>query len=176
MDKAENCKSDNISATQIFLKFLQCFPLRLNLAYLARQSQNHRMDEVESVLWESPNPTSLLKQGQKNQAVQDCVQLCFEYVQGWRLYNTSGEPVPAFNHSHSNKKNIYSNRIFCISIYTHCLFSMSKNESSLAVSSLHPLIRYLQTSIVFPLTLLFSRLCNPNSFRLSTYERCSSSL
>jgi len=35
--------------------------------------------------------------------VQDCVQVAFEYLQGQRLHNLPGQPVPALCHPHSKK-------------------------------------------------------------------------
>ena len=32
-----------------------------------------------------------------------CVQMAFEYLQGWRLRNLSGQPVPVLSHPHSKK-------------------------------------------------------------------------
>lgn len=43
----------------------------------------------------------LSKQGQEQQAAQGRVQSAFEYLQGRRLHNLSGQPVPVFDHLHS---------------------------------------------------------------------------
>lgn len=48
-----------------------------------------------------PNP--LLKQGHLGPVAQDYVQMVFEYLQGRRLYNHSGQPVPVLSHPHSTK-------------------------------------------------------------------------
>ena len=82
MEKVRNHQSANPSHTQIFLKFVQCFPLRLSLAHLARK-QGHKTPEwmrLKGTYGDHPVQAPHAKQGQKNQVVQDCVQLCFEYV------------------------------------------------------------------------------------------------
>jgi len=61
------------------------------------------MVEVGRQLLRSTGPTPLLKQGHLEQVVQDCVQSSFEHLQGWRFHILSGQPVPAFDHSHSEK-------------------------------------------------------------------------
>ena len=61
------------------------------------------MVEVGRDLWRSFGPTPLLKQGHVEGVAQDCVQMAFEYLQGWRLHNLSGQPVPVLSHPHSEK-------------------------------------------------------------------------
>ena len=56
------------------------------------------MAEVGRDLWRSSGPTPLLKQGHPEQAAQDCVQMAFEYLQGWRLHSLPGQPVPVLGH------------------------------------------------------------------------------
>lgn len=46
----------------------------------------------------------MLRQGQLEQAVCDCIQMGFEYLQGHRLHNIYRQFVPAFDHPHSEKK------------------------------------------------------------------------
>jgi len=46
--------------------------------------------EVGRDLQRSSGPTLLLKQGHLKPVAQDCVQVAFEYLQGWRLHNLSG--------------------------------------------------------------------------------------
>lgn len=43
----------------------------------------------------------LSKQGQAEQVAQDHVQSATEYLQEQRLHNLSGQPVPVFEHLHS---------------------------------------------------------------------------
>jgi len=45
-------------------------------------------------LWRLSSTTLVLNQGHLEQATQDCVQVGFEYVQGRRCHNSSGQPVP----------------------------------------------------------------------------------
>jgi len=59
------------------------------------------MAEAGSDLWRSSGLTLLLKQGYLEPVAQD--QMEFEYLQGGRLYNLSGQPVPALSHPHSKK-------------------------------------------------------------------------
>ena len=49
----------------------------------------------------SSGPTFLLKQGHSEPLAQDRAQTAFEYLQGWRLHNLSGQPVPGLGHRHS---------------------------------------------------------------------------
>ena len=56
------------------------------------------MAEVGRDLWMSPSPAPLPKQDQLEQVAQDCVQSSSEYLQGWRLHNSSGQTVPVFDH------------------------------------------------------------------------------
>jgi len=47
-------------------------------------------------------PTALLRQGHLEEPVtQDHVQIAFEYLQGGRLHNQSGKPMPVFSHPYS---------------------------------------------------------------------------
>lgn len=67
------------------------------------ESQYHRMVEVGRDLWRSSCPALLLKQGHLEPVAQDHVQMAFEYLQGWRLDNFSGQPVPVLGHPYSEK-------------------------------------------------------------------------
>jgi len=49
----------------------------------------------------SPNP--LPKQGHLQQAAQDLVQACLEYLQRKRLHNVPGQPVPVLRHPQSEE-------------------------------------------------------------------------
>ena len=40
----------------------------------------------------------LLKQDHPEQVAQDCAQLGFEYVQGWKLHSLSRQPGPVFDY------------------------------------------------------------------------------
>ncbi|KAK4810494.1 hypothetical protein QYF61_004274, partial [Mycteria americana] len=56
---------------------------------------NHRMVEVGRDLWRSSGPTPLCQQGHLEPVAQDHVQTAFEHLQGGRLHNLPGQPVPA---------------------------------------------------------------------------------
>jgi len=91
------------------------------------------MAEAGRHLWSIP----LLKKGQLKPAAQDCVQMDFECLQGQRLHNLSGQPVPMLSHPLSN--NIFflcSDEISCSSL---CplppVLSLGSMEKSLAPSS-----------------------------------------
>ena len=43
----------------------------------------------------------LLRQGHSKPVAQNCGQTAFEYLQGGRLHNLSGQPVPVLTHPHS---------------------------------------------------------------------------
>jgi len=68
-----------------------------------RESVFHRLIEVGRDIWGLSCPTSLLKKGHLKPVAQDHVQMAFEYLQGWRLHNISGQPVPVLGHPHSEK-------------------------------------------------------------------------
>jgi len=54
-------------------------------------------------LWRLSGPKPLLKQGHLQPVVQDCIQITFDYLQGWRLHNLPGQPVPLLSHPHSGE-------------------------------------------------------------------------
>ena len=74
-----------------------------HLRKLLTDSRNHRIIEVGSDLWRSLGPTPLLKKGYLKLVAQDHVQMSFEYLQGWRLRNLSGQAVQVLSHPHSEK-------------------------------------------------------------------------
>ena len=57
--------------------------------------------------WKGPlevsGPTPLLKEGHLKLIAQDHVQMAFEHLQGVRLHNLSGQPVPVLCDPHSKK-------------------------------------------------------------------------
>jgi len=83
---------------------------------------------------------------------QDCVQMTFEYLQGWKLHNLLGQLVPMPSHPHSEKvfPDIHTaGTVFqFVSIASDSV--LDTNENSLAPSSLHPPFRYLCTLIRLP--------------------------
>lgn len=55
------------------------------------RAQGHRtMEQSRLELMEVMSPTPVLEDGHWVQVAQGCVQLGFEYMQGWRLHNLSG--------------------------------------------------------------------------------------
>jgi len=66
-------------------------------------SQNHRILGIGRDLCGSSSPTPLPKQGHLEQAAQHCVQEGLEYLQGSRLHNHPGQPVPVLHHPQSEE-------------------------------------------------------------------------
>jgi len=66
-------------------------------------SQNHNMVEFERDLYGSSSPSPLPKQGHLQQAAQDLIQVGLEYLQGSRLHNLPGQPVPVLRHPQSKE-------------------------------------------------------------------------
>lgn len=69
---------------------------------------------LESILSEP-----LFKQDHLEQVAQDHIQLTFEKLQGWRVHNLSGYPVPVVSSSHSKKKKCFlkfRQSILCLSV------------------------------------------------------------
>ncbi|KAK4830739.1 hypothetical protein QYF61_013189 [Mycteria americana] len=64
------------------------------LCYGIAGAGDNRIVEVGRDLWSSSAPNLLLKQGYLRPAAHHHVQTAFEYLQGWRLHNLSGKPVP----------------------------------------------------------------------------------
>lgn len=56
-----------------------------------------RMAEAGKDLWSSSGPSLLLKQSPRVRG-QDCVQIAFEYFQGWRILNPLGQPRAVLSH------------------------------------------------------------------------------
>jgi len=48
-------------------------------------------------------PPTLLKQGHLELVAKDHAQMAFEYLQGWRLHNLPGQPVPVLGHVSQSK-------------------------------------------------------------------------
>jgi len=59
------------------------------------------MVDVGRDLWRSPGPTPLLKKGRLKPVAEDCIRMAFEHLQGGRLHNLPGQPVPVLAHHHS---------------------------------------------------------------------------
>lgn len=67
------------------------------------QKQSYAIVEVGRNLWSSSSPTPCSKQGDLEQVTRDCAQSGFECLQGRRLQNLSGQPVPVLDDSHNKK-------------------------------------------------------------------------
>lgn len=105
----------------------------------------------------------------------------FFNLQGWRSHDLSGQHVPVFDHVHSMKGFciLKWNFLFLLS-HTLCLLSfhwasLTEVWCCLFYFSPLPLIPYLYTLIRSFLNLLFPKLSNPSSLKLSLYDRCSES-
>lgn len=76
-------------------------------------------------LCKSSHPT-LLEQDELKKGVQDFVKWTSEYLQGWRLHNLPGKPIPVFNHPYSKidltfKPNFFQPMSLISSLFTeHC--------------------------------------------------------
>lgn len=66
-------------------------------------SQNHRVVQVRRDHWRWSCPNPLLKQGHLELVAQCHVKRAFERVQGWRLHNLSGQPLPLLGDPHWKK-------------------------------------------------------------------------
>lgn len=104
------------------------------------------MIEVRRNRWNCLVQLSLLKAGSST-ADCSCVQLCFEYFQGWRLQKPPGQPVPLDHFSLI--KTLFplfqcTFLYFSLGVLLHVLW-LGATEKSLAPSSLLPPIRYLYT-------------------------------
>lgn len=117
-----------------------------------------------------PCPTSLDKQDQLQPVSQSCVQLALEFLHGEKPHNLSVQPVPVFGHFQSKEVFPDTNRTsMCLGLCSFPLvLTLGTTEESLALSALHPPLRYLYTLI------RFSRLSGPISPSLFSEERCSS--
>ena len=68
--------------------------------------QNHRTLGVGRDLWRSSHTTPLLDKVHPEQGTQERIQVDFECLQGRRLHNLSGQPVPLLCHPH--RKEVFS--------------------------------------------------------------------
>jgi len=85
------------------LSIITCADLATANACFGAFLQNHTT--AEWVMLEGTSEDHLVhhhlpcsKQGQLLQVAQDHDQLGFDCLQGWRLHNLSGQPVPVFSH------------------------------------------------------------------------------
>jgi len=84
------------------------------------------------ILWSAP--ITLLEQGHVEQPAQNDVQMDFEYLQGKKLHNPSGQPVSGINPPHSKKLFPY---VSDVSVSGYYLWSC--HWASLKRAWLHPL-------------------------------------
>lgn len=118
---------------------------------------NHRMTEAGKHL----SRNGFHKQGHPELIVQNCVQMAFEYLRGWRLHSFSRQPVPEeklFPVFQSDSREFHF-------IPTASSLDTGHTENNLAVSSVHHPFRYLYALMGF-LSLLFSTLNCTSSFSL----------
>jgi len=136
------------------------------------------MVKVGSDFWRSSRPTYPLTQGPLEPAPQDHVQVAFQYLQGWRLHNLSGQPVPGLSHPHSEKA--FPDVQTEPPVFQFVLTASGpgtghhwKEPGSIFLIPSHPILIYMDE---IPLCLLFSRLNSPSSLSLSPWEEMLLSL
>lgn len=81
------------------MKMLRKNIFKLGLKQNTESKYSRLADSSEDHLLNPP------AQSQLQQIAQGHVQSCFEYPQGWKFHNLSGQPAPLFDQS--NNKNIY---------------------------------------------------------------------
>ena len=157
-----NCCNKFLTAVDLAMKIGSTGPFH-SLCH-----EDHGMAKVGSGIPRWSSPMHLLKQGR---LWEDSVQLGFEFIHGWRLHNLSGKPVSVFDHPLSWSVLLCSDGIFHVSFLAVASCPVAGHHwEEPALSSLHPLIRYLKTFIRFLLS--FSRLNSLTSLSLSSYEKC----
>ena len=77
--------------------------IRSNGFNLTNHRISHRVADTGRDLWRSPDPIPLLKQGHLEAVAQDHVRMAFDRLQGRKLHNLSGQPVPVLGHPDSKK-------------------------------------------------------------------------
>lgn len=101
------------------------------------------------------------------------MQAAFVYLQGDRLQNLSGLPVPVLSHPH-NKEVLHhvQTKPLVLQFYLLLLvLPLDITEKSPAPSSVHPSFRYLKTWITSPLSFVFSKMIGHSSQTFTTGER-----
>lgn len=114
--------------------------------------------------------SSCLKQIQLGHSAQSLVlsydyNLGFDYHQGWTIQNLTGQPVPVFDHTHSEKANFKSNLYFIPFNFCPLLpvLSLYICKGSGSILSYLP-IRYLRIAFRCPFSVFCLRLRKPSSF------------
>lgn len=92
---------------------------------------HRRKAEVGRDLCRLPSPCPCSEQGCTQQVAQGCAQLSFECVQGWRLHNLYGQPVPVSINLEVKKD--FLNRI----LYTGKILSCSLSQRTSELPSGH---------------------------------------
>ena len=122
-----------------------------------------------------------------DQAVQRHIQPGLECLQGWRIHNLLGQPVPVRHHPLCEKlhiSNLVSNlNLPCLSSKPFPLvLSLSTLVNSHSPSCLYAPFKYWKATMRSAWSLLFPKLYfspgklglfNPNSLSISSQERCS---
>lgn len=122
--------------------------------------KDNRMVEVVKKLWE----LYVLRQEHLATVAHHYVQMVFGDLQGERLHNISGEPVPVLSHLQSTKHLlIFKWSMFQLVSIASCPVSEQHRQVPLP-SSLHPYLRSVYASR--SLNLLFSTLKRPSSLSL----------
>lgn len=96
--------------------------------------------------------------------------MAFDYLQGWRLHNIPGQPMPVLSHPH---------RVFRVFQFVPVVSGPVPGNHWEESGSLflHLPFRNSYTLMKFPMSFFFSRLKSPSSLSLSLYRaRCSSPL
>lgn len=116
-------------------------------------SQKCRLVEIGRDLWRVSGPTPLLKQGHTEQDAQDHVQAVSEYLQAWRRYSLSGQPVPLLSHLHSKELLLDVQTAYCVPACVHSFLSW--NWAPMKRAWLHLIAPFLQANDEISRSLLF---------------------
>ena len=129
---------------------------------------------VGRALWRSSGLSPLFQQGHLEPVARVHVQIAFEYLHGWKLYNLPGHPVLVLGHRHGKKCLLMfrGNLLYFSLCPLAVVLSLSTMEKSLAPSSLHPPFRYLLT-LMRPHWAFSSPDRTVPALSLSSVERCS---
>lgn len=105
----------------------------------------HRRAEAWRDLWNSSGPITLLKQGHLAPVTQNHVQRAFEDLQGQRFHSLSGKPCQCSVTLTGRKCFLmFRGSFLCFNLCPSSLIlSLSTTKNNLALSSLHPPLRYL---------------------------------
>lgn len=101
------------------------------------EPQNHSLGEVGDVK-RSPVQHLIVSARRSNQVAWAFLQLSLENLQGWRLYNISGQPAPMFDCPHGEK-------VFLISCQKLSCFNLSSLSSYHLGGSLPNLLQFINT-------------------------------